>query len=206
MLAVKFHFSQRFSSLAMSSSPFPEDNEQYDTEIVTLTDEAERSLECYVDHSLIIEESTYILLQPIDSPISIIAWDKGEDASEATLLENEAEIGEIFPDAKAVLAEQNLTLKHTAYTLTVAGELPPVDEGEILALEVEESGSDLEPEEFQFLASFFNQEEEYTIYTPLVPLLFFARETQTDQLELLSAEEYKKVQPLLEDLLFNEVE
>jgi Protein of unknown function (DUF3727) len=105
-----------------------------------------------------------------------------------------------------VLAEQNLTLKRTAYTLTVAGELPEMDEEEILTIEVEESDVELEPEEFQLLASFYHEEQEYGVYTPLDPLLFLARTNSKGEPELLSPEEFKKVQPLLEDLLFDELE
>lgn len=193
----------------MSSSQFPEENRQFGTQSVTLTDEAERSLECYVEHSLKAEDSNYLLLMPIDSPVVIIAWDDDEEASEATLLEEDTEIDQIFDDAKAVLAEQNLTLKRTAYTLTVVGELPPLEEDEILTLEMDEDehNSQLDSlEEFQFLTSFFYQEQEYAVYTPLSPLLFFARQNQAGQLKLLSPEEFREVKSLLEDLLFDELE
>jgi hypothetical protein len=33
--------------------------------------------------------------------------------------------------------------------------------------------AELEPEQLQLLASFYYEEQEYTIYTPLDPLLFF---------------------------------
>lgn len=192
----------------MSSSEFPQENGQSDNASVTLTDEVGRSLECYIEHSLEVDDSEYLLLLPVDSPIEIVAWDENEteDEAEATLLEDDEEIDLIFPDAQAVLAEQNLTLKRTAYTLTVAGELPPVDEEEILTIEIEDEEAQLEPEQFQLLASFYYEEQEYGIYTPLDPLLFFARRNKVGQPELLSPEEFKKVQPMLEELLFEELD
>lgn len=192
----------------MSSSEFPQENGQSDNASVTLTDEVGRSLECYIEHSLEVDDSEYLLLLPVDSPIEIVAWDENEteDEAEATLLEDDEEIDLIFPDAQAVLAEQNLTLKRTAYTLTVAGELPPVDEEEILTIEIEDEEAQLEPEQFQLLASFYYEEQEYGIYTPLDPLLFFARRNKLGQPELLSPEEFKKVQPMLEELLFEELD
>lgn len=174
---------------------------------MTLKDDAGRSLKCYIEQSLEVEGSEYLLLMPVDSPVEIVAWDEDEDEDEAdaTLLEDDEEIDLVFPDAQAVLAEQNLTLKRTAFTLTVEGELPAVDEEDILTIEIEDD-VELEPEQFQLLASFYHEDQEYGIYTPLDPLLFFAQRNKAGQPELLSPEEFKKVQPLLEELLFDELE
>jgi hypothetical protein len=146
------------------------------------------------------------LLLPVDSPIEIFAWQGDGDEEEAILVEDEATIEQIFGIAQAVLAEQNLLLKNTAYALTVEGELPPVEESELFTLEIEDEGTDLEPEQLQLLSSFYHEDQEYAIYTPLDPLLFFARIAKTGKPELLSPEEFRKVQPLLEEHLFNELE
>ncbi|BAY68725.1 DUF3727 domain-containing protein [Anabaena sp. FACHB-709] len=192
----------------MFSSPFSEDNDNAPNGSITLTDEKGRSLECYVEHSLSVDEQEYVLLLPVDSPIEIFAWEGEDEDEEAVLVEfDDAIIDEIFPTAQAVLAEQNLVLKQTAYALTVAGDLPPVEESELFTLEIEEEeAADLEPEQLQLLANFYHDEQEYAIYTPLDPLLFFAKITKTGQPVLLSPEEFRKVQPLLEEQLFNEVE
>lgn len=192
----------------MFSSELPHENGQSGNESITLTDAAGRSLNCYIEHSLEVEGSEYLLLLPVDSPVEIVVWDdeEDEDLADATLLEDDEEIDLVFSDAQAVLAEQNLTLKRTAFTLTVAGELPSVNEDDILTIEIEEDDVELEPEQFQLLASFYHEEQEYGIYTPLDPLLFFAQRNEAGEPELLSPEEFKKVQPLLEELLFDELE
>jgi hypothetical protein len=193
----------------MFSSEFPQENgSSSNGSSVILTDEAGRSLSCYIEHSLEVEGREYLLLLPVDSPVEIVAWDETEDEDEAdaTLIEDDDEIDAIFSDAQAVLAEQNLSLKRTAYTLTVEGELPAVEEDDILTIEIEEDEVELEPEQFQLLASFYHEDQEYGIYTPLDPLLFFAQRNKSGQPELLSPEEFKRVQPLLEELLFNELE
>lgn len=187
----------------MFSSPFPEENAQAGS--ITLTDDIGRTLECYVEHSFSVDGQEYVLLLPVDSPIEIFAW-QGEEEEEAVLVEDEAVIKQIFSTAQAVLAEQNLVVKDTAYALTVAGELPPVEESEIFTLEIEDDDTELEPEQLQLLANFYQEEQEYAIYTPLDPLLFFARISDTGEPELLSPEEIKQVQPMLEEYLFNEVE
>ncbi|GAX43322.1 hypothetical protein NIES4075_43350 [Tolypothrix sp. NIES-4075] len=190
----------------MFSSPFPEENDNAHAGSITLTDDKERSLECYIEHSLSVDEQEYVLLLPVDSPVEIFAWQGDGEEEEAILVEDDATIDEIFGTAQAVLSEQNLQLKNTAYALTVAGELPPVEESELFTLEIEDEDEDLEPEQLQLLASFYYQEQEYAIYTPLDPLLFFARISASGTPELLSPEEFRKVQPLLEEHLFNEVE
>ena len=192
---------------AMFSSEFPHANGSSDNGRVTLTDEAGRSLSCYIKHSLKVEGGEYLLLLPVDSPVEIVAWDEDEDEDEdeadATLIEDDAELDLIFSDAQAVLAEQNLTLKRTAYTLTVTGDLPPLIEEDILTIEIEEDDGELEPVQFQLLASFYHEEQEYGIYTPLDPLqsLFLAQRSPAGDVHLLSPEEFQKVQPLLEPLL-----
>ena len=105
-----------------------------------------------------------------------------------------------------MLSEQNLILKNTAYALTVAGELPPEDESKFFTLEIEDEENGLEPEQLMEIATFYHDEQEYAIYTPLDPLLFFARMTKTGEPELLSPEEFRKFQPLLEEHLFNELD
>jgi Protein of unknown function (DUF3727)/Protein of unknown function (DUF1292) len=192
----------------MPSSQFDSENEQYDEEVVTLVDEYNRSLDCYIEHSLESEGTTYILLLPVDSPVVIMAWDEEEEEEEvpeAVLIEEKEEIEEVFDDAKAVLAEQNLILKHTAFTLTVSGELPPIEDDKVLTLELDDEDNKLEPEELQLLATFYHEEQKYAIYTPLTPLLFFARYNLAGELELIAPED-EKLQPILEELLFEEYE
>jgi hypothetical protein len=178
-----------------------------DAPTITLTDEKGRTLTCYIEHSLKLAEQEYVLLLPVDSPVEIFAWkeDDDEDEESATPISEEATIDEIFPIAKAVLEEQNLTLKRTAITLTVEGDLPDLDEEDEIEFDEEE---DLE-QELQLLASFYHHEQEYAVYTPLDPFLILARLDDEGQPQLLSPEEMQKLEPLLpmlEDQLFDELE
>jgi hypothetical protein len=190
----------------MFSSASFEENEYSPAGSVTLTDEAGRSLECYVERSLFVEEREYLLLLPVDAAIEIFAWQSDGEEEEAIPVEDEATIDQIFATAEAVLAEQNLILKRTAFALTVAGELPPVEDSELFTLEIEDEADGLEPEQLQLLASFYYEDREYSIYTPLDPLLFFARLNSSGRPELLSPEEFQKLQPLLAEQLFDELE
>jgi Protein of unknown function (DUF3727)/Protein of unknown function (DUF1292) len=190
----------------MYSSPFSDENENAQNSSLTLTDEHGRSLLCYVEHSLDVDGQEFVLLLPVDSPVEIFAWEDNGEEEEAVFVEDEGTLEEIFATAQAVLAEHNLMLKNTAYALTVGGDLPPVEDSELFTLEIEDEDATLEPEQLQMLAHFYHEEQEYTICTPLDPLLFFARITKNGKPELLSPEEFRKVQPLLEEQLFNDVE
>jgi len=189
----------------MSSYLFSQENEPDESDSITLYDKAGRTLDCYVENSLEDDEAQYLLLMPVDIPVVIIAWeDEDEDEdSEAILLEDEEEIEAIFPDAKAVLAELDLSLKYTAYTLTVSGELPPIEDDDILTLEIEDGDETLEPEELQFLASFYHQDQRYGIYKSLAPLLFLAKAISETEVELVHPEN-DELNHILEELLFDE--
>lgn len=183
----------------MPSSKFnPE--EQYEEETLTIVDESGRSLPCYIEQSLEIDNMTYLLLVPADIPVVVMNINNDSDNElEAEMLDDDEAIAEIFDNAKAVLAEQNLLLQHTAYTLTAVGELPPIEEDQILTLDADGIDDDIE-EELQSLAQFYHADQKYGIYTPLTPLLFFARYDAQNRLELVSPDQ-ENLMPILEELL-----
>lgn len=193
----------------MSSFQFSPENEPEEIDSVTLTDDEGRTLECYVENALEAEDGTYILLMPVDIPVVILAWDgQSEEENEDTdvvLLEDKVEIQKIFPDAKAVLAELDLALSFTAFTLTVKGELPPIEDDGILTLELDTEEQPLDSEELQFLAGFYHENQKYSVYTPLAPLLFLAKYDLLGQVSLISLDD-QRMQPILEELLFDDTE
>jgi hypothetical protein len=178
----------------MSSSPFPPDQ----SPIKVLTDDDGRSLHCSVEQSITSKGVQYYLLKPINYPVSIIMWDEDEDAEQAILIEDEREIDKLFPKAAESLAEEALMLQRTSFTLTVEGELPEPDDDDILILEIETERA-LEEEEFQLLATFYYHDQEYRVYTPLVPLLFLVKVQSNGELELLSLDESEMILPILEE-------
>jgi hypothetical protein len=184
---------------------------------ISLSDDAGRSLLCYIELSVDVDGEEYALLNPVDYPIDIFAWvetdaedPEDEDEEEMLVPVEDAELNEIFSTAQAVLAEQNLKLKRSALSLTVEGDLPEVDEDDILVLEVEEVGFGKDQEEYQLLATFFHEEREYAIYTPIDPVLYVVRIQENQKPQLLSPEEFQaiqpKLQPFFEEHLFEELE
>ena len=184
----------------MSSSKFNSE-EHYEEETLTIVDDNGRSLSCYIEQSLEVDNMTYLLLVPADIPVVVMSINNdSENELEAEMLDDDEAITLIFNNAKAVLAEQNLTLQNTAYTLTAVGELPPIEEDQILTLDAEGIDDEIEEEELQALAQFYHAEQKYGIYTPLTPLLFFARYDAKNRLELVSPDQ-ENLMPILEELL-----
>jgi Protein of unknown function (DUF3727)/Protein of unknown function (DUF1292) len=164
---------------------------------VSLKDEDGRSLLCHIENSMKVQGKEYVLLLPVDTPIEIFAWadDEESDDEEGEMLVDidEAELDDVFATARAVLAEQDLILNRTALTLTASGDIPEVEEDDIIALDIEDPDGKFNMEQFQQLAAFFFEEQEYVLCTPLDPLLFFARVTSTGEPELLSPEEFQEL-------------
>lgn len=195
----------------MSQSQSLPEKESESPEVCTLKDEFGRSLPCYIEHYFEAEGKNYVVLLPVDLPVELFVWRESGDEEELVNIENEApEIDEIFSLAKAVLEEQNLTLNRTALTLTISGEIPDIAEDESPE-EYQQIGDLMEEddyEELQWLASFYQEEQEYSIYVPLDPLFIVARQNKEGEVELLSEDEESELKPMLptlEELLQDQI-
>jgi hypothetical protein len=178
--------------------------------VVTLTDEDGRQLPCYVENTLDIDGEEYLLLLPVNLPIEVFVWQSaeegGDEDEEVEILVDveDEEIDALFPSARAVLAELDLLLERSAHTLTAAGDLPEADEDDCFSLEIgDEDDSEMTTEEFQMLATFFHNDAQYTLCTPLDPLLFFAHRQADGELALVEPEKFQQMRSQLEDKLFD---
>lgn len=175
--------------------------------VISLGDEEGRELACYIEKSIDVEGTEFLLLLPVNLPIEIFVWepdDEAESDEAAEILvdvEDEA-IDELFPSARAVLAELDLILERSAHTLTAAGDLPEADEDDCFSLDIGEDDAHPVTEDFQMLATFFHKDAQYTLCTPLEPLLFFARRDNNGSIELVEPDDFQKMRPQLEDKLF----
>ena len=73
----------------MSSPSYDSGRELDAQEIVTLKDVTGRSLDCYIENEVVSDGNTYFLLQPVDPPIVVLAWDDEEE--ETDIPETDAE-------------------------------------------------------------------------------------------------------------------
>jgi hypothetical protein len=177
---------------------------------ISLKDYSGRSLVCQIEQTFDIEGQQYALLLPLDTPVEIFGWEEDESGETDSLVDvDEADIDTLFPIAKAVLAEQDLTLQRTAITLTVAGEIPEADEDDCFTLEIGEDGDgdeEQDSEEFQILATFFHEDIEYTVCTPVDPLLLFAQITDDGNALMVPPEEFERLRPEIESTIFDVME
>lgn len=174
-----------------------------DYPIVTLTDEAGRTLPCYVEKSLDVDGAEFLLLLTVNLPIEIFVWQSDDDDEEVLVDVEDEDINAIFPSARAVLAELDLILERSAHTLTAEGDLPEADEEDCFSLEISEGEEHPITEEFQMLANFFHEDAQYTACTPLEPLLFFASRQADGSVELVDPDDFQKMRSQLEDKLFD---
>lgn len=192
----------------MFSSQSPQENGRSQEDIVTLTDEQGRSLNCMIQSILPLEGQDYLLLVPVDAPVEILRWPSDDEGDETPIpVESEAELDQILPLAQVVLEEQNLTLKRTAVTFTVGGELPEVDPDDLE--DNDEDSGEGDYEEMIELANFYCEEQEYGIYMPVEPFFILARQNERGEPQLLSSEELQRIEPLLpliEDQLFDDLD
>ncbi|MEM8504306.1 MAG: DUF3727 domain-containing protein [Cyanobacteria bacterium P01_D01_bin.1] len=176
--------------------------------VISLKDEDGRQLACYVEKSIDIDGTEFLLLLPVNLPIEIFVWEpddeiEDDEAAEILVDVEEEAIDDLFPSARAVLAELDLILERSAHTLTAAGDLPEADEDDCFSLEISEGDTRSVTEEFQMLATFFHEDAQYTLCTPLDPLLFFAQRDSDGSIELVDPEDFQKMRSQLEDKLFD---
>ena len=174
--------------------------------VVTLTDEDDRKLDCYVEKSMDVDGAEYLLLLPVNLPIQVFVWEADEEDEDTDILVDveEEDIDALFPSARAVLAELDLLLEQSAYTLSAVGDLPEADEEDVFSLAVGDEESDPPlTEEFQMLANFFHDDNQYTLCTPLDPLMFFAKREADGEVNLVEPEDFQTMRSQLEDKLFD---
>ncbi len=181
--------------------------EDLDLPVVVVTDNQGRSLPCYVEHSLQLDEESYVILQPVDIPVYVFAW-LDEEGDEPTVVEEEEHLKAVYPHAQAVLEEQNIKLHWSAFTLTVSGEIPEVDEEDYDDYGYDaqdENGMSSAQETFQLLAEFCYDDQDYAVCTPLDPVLIVARMEQGEA-QVLEGEELDAIQPFLESYLSSQLD
>jgi len=176
------------------------------SEILTLSDNAGRSLTCELVTELEVDGGQYGLVVPQATPVRLMVWEEAEDedAEEDALLADldDEEIDRVFQTAKAVLAEQNLKLVDSAYLLIVEGEVPNAEDAEVYSIADDEDGEEME-EEYQLLEEFFFEDRRYGIFTPLDPVMLFVEMPSDGAPRVLDPEETARLMPEFEEALLD---
>mmetsp|Transcript_1429 Transcript_1429/g.3099 ORF Transcript_1429/g.3099 Transcript_1429/m.3099 type:complete len:285 (+) Transcript_1429:86-940(+) len=183
--------------------------EEEEVEIVVRDTETGKSIECYVDENLIIDDKPYVLAYPCDRPV-VIAKIEGEGEGEELIPVDDDSIGDIFEAAYKACAMCDAELIDSAVVLTLQGELEDDEEDEEEMLN--SMGAAEEDEEFvKVLTSFYDADgTEFLVTEPLEPVIIIAKPTagskpakgtKKDLFELLSNEELDLVMPSVEAVL-----
>jgi len=168
-------------------------SDNYEAPTLLLKDSSNDELFCYLEQIVKVEETEYALLTPVDTPVTLF---KINEKDEPVLIEKIEKNEQILQNADAVLQEHDLSLIRSAVTLTVSGELeePVYDD-----LEEDEVNKD-ESETYELLVNFNVLNDEYGLYVPLDPFFIVAKILENGAI-LVEAEEFDRVQPLIESEL-----
>ena len=162
-----------------------------DVPTVLVRDGDGRDLLCFLEQLVPLDGTDYVLLTPVDTPVSLFRLQDDADP-EPILSLNSSE--PILSVADVVLQEHDLTLVRSAVTLTGSGELDEPDPAEG---DVDDEGEGEDSETFELLVSFMVEQQEYGLYIPLDPFFVVARMVD-GQAELVEGEDFDRIQPRLE--------
>ena len=130
-----------------------------DVPTVLVRDGDGRDLLCFLEQLVPLDGTDYVLLTPVDTPVSLFRLQVDADP-EPILTLNSSE--PILSVADVVLQEHDLTLVRSAVTLTVSGELDEPDPDEL----DDDEDEDEDSETFELLVSFMVEQQEYGLYIP----------------------------------------
>ena len=144
---------------------------------------------CFLEQIVPIKETEYVLLTPVDTPVSLFRLREDNDPELIKTIKKKEPILEV---ADVVLQEYDLRLIRSAVTLTITGELEEPEPEEL-----EEKDFDEDSELYELLVNFKVENEEYGLYIPLDPF-FVVGEIKDGKAIVLEGEEFDKIQPLIE--------
>lgn len=194
---------------------FDPDDEFAGYESVELVDgPTGRTLACVVEHEVDVGAVRYAVCAPKDDVVAF-AFEKDE---ELVCVEDEAEVDRLFPAAAAVMGEQRVELKRTAFVLTAddtdarivmnGGGEEEEDDDEDDVLDADEEDDDHlidddddgdydEGEDVEVLGEFCHDGSYYLVVRPEGPVLLIARRTDGG-LVVADDEELDRVTPEIE--------
>ncbi len=171
-----------------------ETNTTNNSEVPTLLirDQHGSELLCFLEQIVPINGIDYVLLTPVDTPVSLFHLVSDGDPELIKTIHKQEPILEV---ADVVLQEHDLRLIRSAVSLTVSGELEEPEPEEL-----EEKDFDDDSEMYELLVNFKVDGEEYGLYIPLDPFFIVAKLIEGEA-SLVEGDEFDKIQPLIESEL-----
>ncbi|CAM9520273.1 unnamed protein product, partial [Chrysoparadoxa australica] len=175
--------------------------------VLVREEQGEKAIECYVDTFAVLDGQNYLIGHPCDWVVSIGVPDESGGLEEVPI--DSDLMDELFPIMQRNLEEDEVYLFRTPLTLTLQGEFLDDDYEDVdnasslLTSDLTPQPSEIDDESVELIASFWHEEVEYSLVKHLAPFLLVAKpaEEGDDSYRLLSEEEARRVNPVVEELM-----
>ena len=155
-----------------------------------IKDGKDNELLCFLEQIVPIDNVEYLLLTPVDTPVSLFKLTNDEEPQLIKTIDKQEEILSV---ADVVLQEYELKLIRSAVTLTITGDLEEPEPEEL-----EEKDFDEDSELYEQLGVNFKfNDEEYGLFIPLDPF-FIVGKLHEGNAVVLEGNEFNIIQPLIE--------
>ena len=158
-------------------------------------DSQKNELLCFLEHIIPIDNVEYLLLTPVDTPVSLFKLSDDKDPELIKTIDKKEDILEV---ADVVLQEYELKLSRSAVTLTISGDLEEPEQEELEEKEFDEDSELYE----QLGVNFKFNNEEYGLFIPLDPFFIVGKLFEGNAF-VLEGEEFDTIQPLIESEIEN---
>lgn len=178
-----------------------DDEDEEQAEVILTDPETNRTLAAEVEHTLTSNDDTYILCFPVDEPVTFAtasAEDVLDPVTDQDLLQK------MLPNAHAVLAEEHIVLKNSAFFLTVDDQSEDLAEGDEDDDDSEDDRdhADNQPDEddVEVIAEFLYDGRQHFVVRPVDAIMLVAQ-VLDDGYRVLRGEELKRVSPIVEEFI-----
>lgn len=200
-IAQQFRVSQthttnptRFQPICFNTSDDGSDEGDGEPSVVLVDPNTERTLTVGVEHTIDYSGERYIVCYPMDDPVSFAYTT--DDESELEAVDDPVKVQALFPNAEAVLAEENIELKNTAFVLTIDDQseyLDDDDDGDINSHEIQDQF------DVEIIAAFSSKGEHFSVVRALEPVLLIAKEVDHGTYKVLEGTELDTITPIIEE-------
>ena len=185
----------RFQPICFNTSNDGDDDDEDESSVVLVDPSTERTLTVGVEHTIDYSGDRYIVCYPMDDAVSFAY--STDDESELEAVEDPIKVQSLFPNAEAVLAEENIELKNTAFVLTIDDQSEYLDD---------DDDSDLDNPEIQdqfdveIIAAFSSEGEHFSVVRALEPVLLIAKKVDHGAAyKVLEGAELDAITPIIEE-------
>lgn len=175
--------------------------------------ESQTFLAVTVEHEIDHKNTHYYLCYPDDHPV---AFARMTSADELDIIDDKDLVKKLFPNASAVMSEDQMTLHDTPFILTMTdlrtleeldddylGHIADEEEDDDDDDDEEEDDDDDDDHSVEMLAEFDFEGDRYYVVRPLGPVHVVAKAVGSDVV-VLGEKELEKISPIIEEFIMNQ--